>query len=436
MVNQDIIEKLRSLTNQQKSVLKGVCEGKPYKQIAKELFLSIETIKTHMGHVYLKLGLMDLPPTLRRKIIFEEYWPVFKEFDFDLSVIHQDEPEDTEEPEPVPEKIIEIVEKDELALMVVEPAVIDFQPFEEDETEKIKREQERIKKEEERIRKEEEKKKKGRLIRRLIMLLIILSFLVFGGLQVYSWAQGFLNNVVVPMVAQDTPEVIPTQGFVQPITQPTNIPTKEAVVVPTNTAIPPTPAPTKTPSPKISLPFYDNFSNGIGSPWNVVVGKWIVTETGATISISEDDNDTGSILLNDQTLTDYKLRVKVHTPHIFAPSQGQFGVVVRYSSTKDQNIILYMDSNSRFRWAYIESLSDLSFYQPPVTGVEKRDLGDTDVTVEIEVSGNTFTARVDGAKVDQFSMAGFENGGFALVTKCGSIGSCPSFSDLSIEQIN
>ena len=135
MANQDIIDKLRSLTSQQKKVLKGVCEGKPYKAIAKELFLSIETIKTHMGNVYLKLGLTDLPPTLRKKIIFEEYWPVFKEFDFDSSVIHQDEPEDTEEPEPVPEEVIEIVEKDELALMVIEPKVIVFSPFEDDETE-------------------------------------------------------------------------------------------------------------------------------------------------------------------------------------------------------------------------------------------------------------------------------------------------------------
>jgi len=435
MANQDIIEKLRSLTSQQKIVLKGVCEGKPYKQIAKELFLSIETIKTHMGHVYLKLGLMDLPPTLRKKIIFEEYWPVFKEFDFDSSVIHQDEPEDTEEPEPVPEEVIEIVEKDELALMVIEPKVIDFSPFEEDETEKIKREQERIKEEQERIRKEEEKKKKWRRIRRWATFFIILALLAFGSIQVYSWARDFLNNIVAPIVAQDTPEVIPTKGYVEPTPQPTSIPTKEAVVIPTNTAIPPTPAPTKTPSSKISLPFIDNFSNGISSPWSVGYGNWLVTDTGASITISDTNDDTGSIVLDDPTLTDYKLRVKVHTPHMWSAAQGQFGVIVRYGSNRDQNIIFYMNSNGRFKWAYIDSLSELSFYQPDITG-EDKDAGSTDVTVEIEVIGNTFIAKVDGAKVDQFSMTGFEKGGFALVTKCGSIGSCPSFSDLSIEPVN
>lgn len=435
MTNQDIIEKLRSLTSQQKIVLKGVCEGKPYKQIAKELFLSIETIKTHMGHVYLKLGLMDLPPTLRRKIIFEEYWPVFKEFDFDESIIHQDEPEDTEEPEPVSEKVIEIVEKDELALIVVEPEVIDFQPFEEDDNEENKEEQERLEKEQERIKKAGEKKKKWRRVRRWATFFIILALLIFGGIQVYSWASVFLNNVVAPMVAQDTPEVIPTQGFVQSTPQPTSEPTEEAIVVPTNTILPPTPQPTRPQSPKVSLPFIEDFSNGINSPWTVGYGNWFVTDSGASISISDLNDDSGSIVLDDPTLTDYKVKVKVHTPHMWSANQGQFGVIVRYGSNRDQNIIFYMDSNGRFRWSYIESLSELSFYQPAITGVDK-DAGSTDVTLEIEVIGNTFIAKVNGGKIDQFSMTGYERGGIVLVTKCGNVGSCPSFSDLSIEPTN
>ena len=432
MTNQDIIEKLRSLTSQQKTVLKGVCEGKPYKQIAKELFLSIDTIKTHMGNVYLKLGLKDLPPTLRRKTIFEEYWPVFKEFDFDESIIHQNEPEDTEEPEPVPEEVIDIVEKDELALMVIEPEIIDFSPLEGDDTEDVDEEQERIRQEQE---KKDKRRRIWRRIRRWAAFFIILALLVFGGIQVYSWVRGFLNDMELPMVAQDTQEAIPTQGNFEPTLQPMSIPTKEAVVVPTNTAIPPTPALTKTPSPIVSLPFYDDFSNGSGLPWNVAVGKWIVTETGATISINEKDDTTGSIVLNDLTLTDYKVRVKVHTPHMWSAAQGQFGVIVRYGSNNDQNIIFYMDSNGRFKWSYTESLSDFSFYLDPITDVNK-DLGNTNITLEIEVIGNTFIARVDGAKVDQFSMSGYEKGGIVLMTKCGGPGSCPSFSDLSIEPVN
>jgi hypothetical protein len=413
MVNQDIIEKLRSLTSRQKDVLKGVCEGKPYKEIAKELFLSIETIKTHMGNVYIKLGLTHLPPTLRKKIILDEYCPALKEFDYPESVIYQDVPEDTEEPEPVPDEVGDMVDEDEKALIVVEPKVIIIP-----------------------AREKKDKRKKKRRVWRWILFIVIIALLVFGGMQVYSWARGFINDVVVPMVAQETPELIPTQEYVQPTPQPAIIPTEEVVIVPTNTSLPPTPQPTQTPSPIISLPFVDDFSNGINSPWSVESGNWFVTDSGASISINDIYADAGAIVIDDPTLTNYKLRVRVHTPHMFAASQGQFGVVVRYSSDKDQNIILYMDSNARFKWAYIESLNDLSFYQPPITGVDKRDLGSTDVTVEIEVSGNTFIARVDGAKVDQFSMTGYENGGIALITSCGSIGSCPSFSNLSIEPVN
>jgi len=429
MANQDIIDKLRSLTSQQKKVLKGVCEGKPYKEIAKELFLSIETIKTHMGNVYLKLGLTDLPPTLRKKIIFEEYWPVFKEFDFDSSAIHQDEPEDTEEPEPVPEEVIDIVENDEKALVVIEPIIVDIPPVGEEPETNPKKDQGKVKQ----IKPKNGKKK--RRFWRWMLFFIIIALIVFGSMQVYSWARRFLNNVVVPMVAQETPEVIPTQGFVQPTPQPISKPTIEAVVVPTITAIPPTPQPTRTLSPKISLPFYDNFSNGISSPWKVGYGNWFVTDSGASISISDLNDDSGSIVLDDPTLTDYKMRVKVHTPHMWSANQGQFGVVVRYGSNRDQNIIFYMDSNGRFKWSFIESLSELSFYQPAVTGVDK-DAGSTDVTLEIEVIGNTFIAKVNGAKIDQFSMTGYEKGGVILMTKCGNVGSCPSFSDLSIEPIN
>jgi len=411
MANEDIIEKLRSLTRQQKIVLRGVCEGKLLKQIAKELFLSINTIKTHMGNVYIKFGLTHLPPSLRRKIIFEEYWPVFKEFDFEESIIYQDEPEDTEEPEPVPEEVIDQVDEDEKALMVVEPEIIDVLPL---ETEK-------------------KKKRRRRNGWKWILTLIIIGLLAFGGFKLYEFVSDFIGALQIQAAPvqeekqEPVAQVVPTNTL-KP-TEPTNEPTN-TIVVPTSTT-----APTKTPSPIVSLPFFDDFSNGISSPWKVAAGNWLVTETGATISINDIYDSDGSIVLDDPTLTDYKVRVKVHTPSMWAANQGQFGIIVRYGSNRDQNLIFYMDSNARFKWAFTESLSELPFYLPPVTGDDK-EAGDTDVTVEIEVVGNTFIGRVDGAKVDQFSISGFENGGIALVTACGNVGRCPSFSDLSIEPLN
>ncbi len=404
MTERDVLAQLQSLTERQREVLRLVCEGLPYKDIGKELFITEGAVKAHMANIYEKLGLIYITGTLRSKALFETYCPALKSGFFETT---GDEPV---EPEPAPEEVIKIVEQDERALVIVEPEVIDVilpvQP---------------------------KKKRRRRNGWKWILALIIISLLAFGGFKLYEFVTDFIGSLQIQAAPVQEQEQEPLAQVI-----PTNTPRPpELTARPTNTVVVPTSttAPTKIPSPIVSLPFYDDFSNGISSPWSVAVGNWFVTESGATISINEKDDKTGSIVLDDPTLTDYKLRVKVHTPHMWAASQGQFGVIVRYGSNRDQNIIFYMDSNGRFKWSYTESLSDFSFYLDPITGVNK-DFGDTNVTLEIEVIGNTFIARVDGAKIDQFSMAGYESGGIVLMTKCGSPGSCPSFSDLSIEPIN
>jgi DNA-binding NarL/FixJ family response regulator len=44
-----------NLTNQEKKVLQHLVEGKSYKLIAAELFISIDTVKTHVRNIYAKL---------------------------------------------------------------------------------------------------------------------------------------------------------------------------------------------------------------------------------------------------------------------------------------------------------------------------------------------------------------------------------------------
>ncbi|TMK74969.1 MAG: helix-turn-helix transcriptional regulator, partial [Actinobacteria bacterium] len=39
--------------------LRGLSEGKVYKQIARELSLSVSTIRTHLHNVYRKIGAVD-----------------------------------------------------------------------------------------------------------------------------------------------------------------------------------------------------------------------------------------------------------------------------------------------------------------------------------------------------------------------------------------
>ena len=205
---------------------------------------------------------------------------------------------------------------------------------------------------------------------------------------------------------------------------------------PTETLAVPTPTLTATVTltPLITLPFRDDFSKGINPPWRMYSGTWITTDNGATISINENDNPAGALILDDPTLTNYRLRVDVYSPDVLSANQGDLGVVVRYGSNRDQNLIYYMNSSSRFRWGYTPTLSELPFHLPEITGNDEANIISR-FTFEIDVSGNTFIAKVNGAKYDQFTMSGYETGGIALVTSCGAIGSCPSFSNFSLEPL-
>jgi hypothetical protein len=110
------IEKLSTLTERQREVLRLFCDGLTYKTIGEKLFIAVPTVKSHMGNIYVKLDLFDLPPPKRRIRIAEQYCPLLR--DVDLSPAPPDE---TDEPEPVPEPIMRMVEEDERAIVLWEP---------------------------------------------------------------------------------------------------------------------------------------------------------------------------------------------------------------------------------------------------------------------------------------------------------------------------
>lgn len=204
---------------------------------------------------------------------------------------------------------------------------------------------------------------------------------------------------------------------------------------PSSTPLPTsTPYPTNTPKPSIPLPFADDFSNGINPRWYVYSGKWLTTGTGATITIGNNDPVTGALVLDDPTLTNYRLSVKVHSPGVLSACQGDLGVVVRYQADRDQNLMYFMNSASRFYWGYTDSLSPSFGSVTQITDVVKANII-SDFVMELEASGNNFTARIDGAKYDSFSLTGYESGGVALVPVCGCVGYCPSFSSFSLEPL-
>ncbi|MDG1732151.1 MAG: helix-turn-helix transcriptional regulator [Thalassotalea sp.] len=52
-----VINQLDTLTAREKEVIEGVCQGKTFKQIAKELTLSPSTVSNHLYRIYIKLGI-------------------------------------------------------------------------------------------------------------------------------------------------------------------------------------------------------------------------------------------------------------------------------------------------------------------------------------------------------------------------------------------
>ena len=119
MASTDPIQKLKSLSKRQVEVLRLFCSGTPYKEIGAKLFISENTVKTHMGNIYVALELTHLPPRQRPARIFEIYCPLLKK----QPPVSQAEEKD-EEPEPVSPEVQKMVEEDENALVLWESSQI------------------------------------------------------------------------------------------------------------------------------------------------------------------------------------------------------------------------------------------------------------------------------------------------------------------------
>ena len=75
MSEEEAIHKLSALTERQFEVLKLVCEGLSYKLVGEELYISENTVKTHMGNIYVKLELDSLADSERKIVLHQEFCP-------------------------------------------------------------------------------------------------------------------------------------------------------------------------------------------------------------------------------------------------------------------------------------------------------------------------------------------------------------------------
>ena len=274
-------------------------------------------------------------------------------------------------------------------LMVVEPEVIDFPPFEDDDTENIDEEQERIKKE-----KKKKTKDRRRRIRRLILFFIILALLAFVGIQVYSWASGFITDVVQPIIAQNVPEQSQPQPQAQVVPTsttrsiaPTSAPVQQAVV-PTSTSQPTTPSQPKT-------LFSDNFDTGLSSGWQVAYGNPLVVNGLLTT-----DSDT-MLIVGDSSWRDYAVEYDASAGFCWL-TKAENWVSVRAMDT---------DNNYAYKWAFCESfwyiVKNGKWSEVPQSGFNP---GSEEHHFKIQAEGGSLAVYVDGMLMSSLYDTSFNQG--------------------------
>src|SRR3990172_3413013 len=234
------IERFNDLTDRECEVLDLYCQGLTYERIGEQLFIARQSVKSHMHHIYVKLGLIDQPPRSRAFTLQEEYWPLVKSR---LKKINVSQPEEIKsEPEiiePIPADVEEMIEQDQAnmkALVVAGPVQLTPPP------------------------------KPPRPRRRLSCFSLLLILLIAGAAAFWYFdGLSVVQDVLASVNASPTQDANDpneaASGF-SPTLRPTTAPTKAptATRIPTKTA---TLLPTKTLNPKPS-PTYD-----LGSVYNL-----------------------------------------------------------------------------------------------------------------------------------------------------------------------
>ena len=286
------LNNLKKLSKREREVLWLVCDGITYSEISKKLFISLPTVKSVMGRVYIKLNLDVLEKPERLKAIYQIYCPLLKGTE-----LPEGSPPEADSPPPIPEKVVEMVDEDEHAIVPYSPWQIIHIP--------------------------EENKKPPRKQRGCLWISLgLLIGLSIAALAYFAYVSFFLdtesdkNQELTKVVAQLTGIAeIPVQQvtIVVSSTPESELQTatqevKEIVIVVTATPLPQTPTPTLSPTPAIQLPFEDNFDNGPRPEWQPIVGTWRMFD-GAYYSDDVEDGRWNITLVGDENWTDYTVDV-------------------------------------------------------------------------------------------------------------------------------
>lgn len=395
------IDRLSSLTDREEEVLNEFCEvfetieqdDPIYESISERLFITESTVKTHMGNIFVKLGLHKLHRTRRIGELVRTYCPLLTEEEGRESETEEEaKPEKEEKPEPVSEKVQRMVEELESATVPSRTGATRLPWF---------------------------------LLGIVVIALVIVSILAVrptgGSPSARPSVPGSQDEEAdyheVTRVVLVSPTPAPPQPSSTPVVQTEKVEvTREVTVIAVATATPgparpsptpvvekqkvtvvvtQTPAPTSTPRPiQVSLPFKDNFDEGPREEWEVIQGTWRMIDG----TYGTDKGGWAYSIVGDPGWEDYVVEVDVLSRCIAGYATGIF---VR--RTSPGNGLLFRFHCCDMKWILQQNGKSTTIAHVD-DGIRSHGCGNMtwgSTHVKLEAKGNTYSTYVNGKLVNR-----------------------------------
>jgi len=211
---------------------------------------------------------------------------------------------------------------------------------------------------------------------------------------------------------------LPTQTI-----PPTYTPLPTYTPYPTPTKKRPSPTPSNTPLPEVTLPFEDNFDNGLRPEWKVQDGDWMIVN--GALTLTDDDQRFHYIYVGDPNWGNYAVDVDV----ISTDPYMTIGILVRASDDGEIQFLTSQVWESEMRYLLQgkkRTIAESSEAPPP---------GEKPYHIRVEAKGDCITAYINGKKILSVIDSRFKRGRVGLACGCRDA-SCHFFDNFKVTPLD
>jgi DNA-binding CsgD family transcriptional regulator len=382
--DQEALKNLNKLSKRELEVLKLVCEGLTYQDIAQKLNFSESTVKSHMGNIYVKLGLDQSPRRLRSFALADIYCKSIRDSEF-KPPLDIDKHESGKEliPNPISKELMRMVEEDDGGPLLVYPGeIIEAIPIDHPRDRYIP-------------------SRKPNPFMTGFLIIALISIL-YTGFSIFN--RFFGPTSVSPSVSSEKPE--------QPVVQASS-----------SDAVQPSPTMTEFPAASATLPpkpkvlFEDNFDQGLSEVWDVVSGNPMIVNGMLT-----SDQDVW-LMVGDPTWKNYSVEFKAETD-INAANLGFNIIGVRVVDI--DNMYAYEFSTYDTLWSIVKDGKWNAIPGSTNLSGEKLNISD----FKIIVNNSSITFYIDGIQKFSFVDSKYPHGQLIFKVSQGSI-----FDNFKVKEI-